>query len=130
MAVFLLEVNISVDLKYVIRSKGVWHLAGAYENKNMKISSGGLMAIYTKICTYQNFLLYGIRLSWDRWDLSNAHKPCQGQTGMSKVILGQMGLLVPLNHNAHKPCQGQPGMSKLVLGQIGHLVPGKAITRN
>jgi len=60
----------------------------------------------------------------------DAHKPCQGQLGMSKVILGQMGHLVPLNHNAHRPCQGQPGMPKVVLGQMRHLVPGKTITRN
>jgi len=33
-------------------------LAGAYENINVKISSE-LMAIYTKIRTYQNFPLYG-----------------------------------------------------------------------
>ena len=42
-----------------MRSKGAWHLAGAYENKNTKISSEELVAIYTKIRTYQNFLLYG-----------------------------------------------------------------------
>jgi len=38
---------------------GVWHLAGACENKNTKISSEGLMVFYTRICTYQNFPLYG-----------------------------------------------------------------------
>ena len=39
--------------------KGVWQCAGAYENKNTKISSEGVMAIYMKICTSQNFPLYG-----------------------------------------------------------------------
>jgi len=34
-------------------------MAGTYENKNTKISSEGLMAIYVKICNHQNFLLYG-----------------------------------------------------------------------
>ena len=29
-----------------------------YENKNTKIYSEGLTAIYTKICTFQNFPLY------------------------------------------------------------------------
>ena len=29
-----------------------------YDYKNTKIYSGGLTAIYTKMCTFQNFLLY------------------------------------------------------------------------
>ena len=33
-----------------------------YENKNTNIYSEGLTAIYTKICTFQNFPLYGICL--------------------------------------------------------------------
>ena len=33
-----------------------------YKNKNTKIYSEGLTAIYTKICTFQNFPLYGIRI--------------------------------------------------------------------
>jgi len=36
-----------------MKNKGAWHLAGTYENKNTKISSEGLRAIYMKICTYQ-----------------------------------------------------------------------------
>ena len=31
-----------------------------YENKNTKINSEDLMAIYAKLCTFQNFPLYGL----------------------------------------------------------------------
>jgi len=54
---FLPLSDVFVNVKNIyMRSKGAWHLAGTYEN-NMKITSEGLTAIYTKICTYQNFLL-------------------------------------------------------------------------
>ena len=64
------------------------------------------------------------RLSWDRWGhlgpgTGDAHRPCQGQPGMSKVVLGQRGHLGPGTGDAHRPHQGQPGMSKVVLGQMG-----------
>jgi len=40
------------------------------------------------------------------------------------LILSSMGHLGPGLGGAHRPCQGQPGMSTVVLGQMGHLGPG------
>ena len=53
------EQQVAIGRYAYLHGKGAWQLAGTYENKNTKISSEGLTTIYTKICTYQNFLLYG-----------------------------------------------------------------------
>ena len=52
---------------------GTWHYlrSHTYENKIMKIISGGLIVVYTKICTFQNFLLQGIHVS------NRHHSPVQ-----------------------------------------------------
>ena len=51
------------DLSYsVVKLGGVTlsTLMHTYKNKNKKIISTGLMAIYTKLCTFQNLMLCGI----------------------------------------------------------------------
>ncbi len=42
------------------RRRIIYPCTRTYENKNTKIYSKGLTAIYTKICTVQNFPLYGM----------------------------------------------------------------------
>ena len=44
----------------ITSNKWAWHSRmRTYENKNTKIYSEGFTAIYTKVCTFQNFPLYG-----------------------------------------------------------------------
>ena len=65
-----------------------------------------------------------LTVSWDRWDnldlgLSGAHGACQGQPGMSPVVLGQMGHLGPGTWWCHTLYQGQPGMSLMSRVVVG-----------
>ena len=79
--------------------------------------------------------------------LGGAHGACQGQPGMSMVVLGHLGpgTCGAIHHardnlkcpqlswdgwyildlgGTHTAYQGQPGMSTVVLRQTGHLGPG------
>ena len=56
---FTFEILITSNTR--VLAKLAWHSRmRTYKNKNTEIYSEGLTAIYTKICTFQNFQLYNI----------------------------------------------------------------------